>query len=345
MLRRFVMLAYRTGLLLYPRRVRLNHGAEMVSAVEAEWHRRTGEGARGTFAFILWLVFDVVRSLPSHYVAPIARRIRNRSPRGRRPGRRRRRERMRTVSQELRHSTRALMRNPGFTATAAITLALGIGANAAVFSVVDTVLLRPLPYPESENLVVVHHPVPGYTTNEWGLSTAGYFYFKENSRTLEDLGILRFPSVVLTGDGPAERVDAALITASVLTTLRVAHVLGRSITPEDDVPGAPMVVLLGHDLWTRRFGADESIIGRTIMINGAAEEVVGVMPPGFRYPQTTTSIWRPLRLDPNGRAINQHIYTAVGRLADGFTTDAAVTELRNFVSRFSAVFPTAYRPL
>lgn len=343
MLRRFVLLAYRTVLLLHPRRVRLNHGAEMVAAVEAEWHRRAGEGARGTLAFTIWLAFDVVRSLPTYYVAPMARRVRNRSRRGRRQDHRRGgRERMHAVSQELRHSIRALMRNPGFTATAAITLALGIGANAAVFSVVDRVLLRPLPYPESENLVVVRHPVPGYTTTEWHLSTAGYFYFKENSRTLEDLGILRFPSVVLTGDEQAERVDAALITASVLTTLRVAPVLGRSITPEDDMPGAPVVVLLGHDLWTRRFGADPSIVGRTIMINGAAQEVVGVMPRGFHYPLTTTSIWRPLQLDPNRRAVNQHIYTAVGRLVEGADSDEAAAELRTFVSRFTETFPTAY---
>ena len=127
MLRRFVLLAYRTGLFLYPRRVRLNHGAEMVSAVEAEWHRRAGGGARGTFAFIIWLVFDVVRSLPSHYVAPIARRLRNRSRRGRGSKRMTHlgwRDRMHTVSQQLRHSTRTLMRNPGFTATAAIATAI-----------------------------------------------------------------------------------------------------------------------------------------------------------------------------------------------------------------------------
>ncbi len=347
MLRRFVLLAYRTALLLYPRRVRRNHGDEIVAAVEAEWHRRSLEGARGTFAFFIWLVFDVGRSLPSHYVAPLVRRVRSRSRRGRGSKRMTHlgwKDPMHTVLQQLRHSTRTLLRNPGFTATAAITLALGIGANAAVFSVIDRVLLRPLSYPESENLVVVHHPVPGYTTTEWNLSTAGYFYFKENSRTLEELGILRFPSVVLTGDALAERVDAALITASVLTTLRVAPVLGRSITPEDDVPGAPMVVLLGHDLWTRRFGADRSIVGRTIMIDGVAQEVVGVMPRGFHYPLTTTSIWRPLQLNPNRRAVNQHTFTAVGRLAEGADSHEAVTELRNFVSRFSEVFPTAYRP-
>jgi predicted permease len=342
---RVVAVLYRLLLWLYPRRVRLNHGAEMVATVETEWSRRTSDGLRGIVGFVFWLVADIARSLPSQHIQRAARWIGVRSQRRGRQRHRsylRWRERTGTALRDVRIAVRALLRSVEFSATAAVTLALAIGANTAVFSVVDRVLLRPLPYPESENLVVIRHPVPGYSAGEWGLSRAGYFYFKQNSRALQDLGVYRFPAVVLTGGGQPERVDAALITASVLSTLQVAPRLGRPISPDDDVPGAQPVVLLSHDLWMRRFGGDASIIGRTIVVDGFPEEVIGVMRRGFHFPLPSTHVWRPLRLDPNGRAINQHTYSAVGRLESGVTTEEALGELRAFVSRFTEEFPSAY---
>jgi putative ABC transport system permease protein len=340
-----VLVAYRLVLRLYPQPVRTNHGDEMTETVEAEWRRRAGRGLRGVAAFFIWLAVDVTRSLPSLHFLPVVRRIRARSRRrvgGDQPSSRRGREPMRNLLQDLRHALRAFSRNPAFTMTAAVTLALGIGANTAVFSVVDRVLLRPLPYPESENLVMVAHPVPGYGSGEWGLSQAGYFYFKQNSQLLSDFGIYRSPAVVLTGGDQAERVDVGEITASVLSTLQAVPVLGRGITPEDDVPGAQPVVLLSHDLWTRRFGGDESIIGRMILVSGQAQEVIGVMPAGFHFPRQTTNLWRPLRLDPNAPPINSHFYGSVGRLQGEATTEDAVSGLRSLIARFPEDLPSAY---
>jgi predicted permease len=340
-----VMVAYRLVLRLYPQPVRANHGEEMTGAVEAEWRRRAGRGMRGAAAFFIWLAVDVARSLPSLYVMPMVRRIRAGSRRrvGRdQPSSRRGREPVRNISRDLRHALRAFARNPAFAVTAAVTLSLGIGANTAVFSVVDRVLLQPLPYPESENLVMVAHPVPGYGSGEWGLSQGGYFYFKQNSRTLSDFGVYTSPMVVLTGGDRAERVGAAAVSASVLSTLQVAPTIGRAIIPEDNVPGAQPVVLLSHDLWMRRFGGDESLVGRTIPINGVAQEVIGVMPPGFHFPGQSTALWVPLQLDPGARAVNAHYYSAVGRLREGGTTDEAVGELRSLVARLPEDLPTAY---
>lgn len=341
---RAVLMVYRAVSWLYPARVRRSHGEEMAAAVEWEWQRRGEQGVRGVVAFAVWLVVDVARSIVTHRLMPAAQRVRRwwRPHTSERMSYRRRRELVQTTLRDLRHAVRALSRKPAFTATAALTLALGIGANTAVFSVVDRVLLRPLPYPESGSLVRVAHPVPGYGSGEWGLSQGGYFYFKRHSRLLGDLGVYTSPSVLLTGDERAERVGAAAISASVLSTLQVAPVLGRGITADDDVPGAPPVVLLSHDLWVRRFGGDEAIIGRTILMSGRPREVIGVMPPGFHFPRQSTALWFPLRLNPNARPVNSHYFSAVGRMADGADVSDVGGELRSLVARFPQDMPTAY---
>ena len=336
---RVIATIYRMVLWLYPRRVRINHGGEMVAAVESEWRQRATHGFRGIVAFFVWLSFDTARGLVSHHAGSDSRRKPASTGQGhawRFP------TRLSVADGEMRRAIRSLARAPIFTATAAVSLAMGIGANTAVFSVVDRVLLRPLPFAESENLIVIVHPVPGYASGEWGLSRAGYFYFRQHARTLEEIGVYRSPAVVLTGDGRPERVGAALITASILSTLRVTTALGRPLSPEDDRPGAQPVVVLSHDLWTRRYGADESIIGRTILVEGLPEEVIGVMPPDFHFPAQTTELWRPMRLDPNAPAVNQHILGAVARLASGATEDDAARDLKSLVARFTEEFPSAY---
>ena len=336
---RVIATIYRMVLWLYPRRVRINHGDEMVAAVESEWRQRATHGLRGGAAFCLWLSFDTARGLVSHHAGSDSRQKPASSGPSHAWGSP---TRLMGVDGEMRRAVRSLARAPVFTATAAVTLALGIGANTAVFSVVDRVLLRPLPFAESENLIVIGHPVPGYASGEWGLSRAGYFYFREHARTLEDIGVYRSPAVVLTGDGRPERVGAALITASMLSTLRVTTALGRPFSPNDDRPGAQPVVVLSHDLWTRRYGADESIIGRTILVEGLPEEVIGVMPPDFHFPGQTTALWRPMRLDPNAPAVNSHYLSAVARLANGATEADAARDLKGLVARFTEEFPSAY---
>ena len=339
---RVVGMLYRLVLWLYPRRVREQHGAEMTAAVHAQWALRRQGGPRGALAFVTWLVVDVARSLLLHYGA--AGRVGERLPgRGRKPRQNQAwRGRVHDLARDGRVAVRSLLRSPVFTTTAVVTLALGIGATTAVFSIVDRVLLRPLPYPDSHNLVLISHPVPGIGSTNWPLSRVGYFYFKEHSRSFQDVGAYRGTAVVLSGDREAERVSSARITASVLSTLQVAPVYGRAILPTDDVPGAQPVTLLGHDLWARRYGADESVIGRTIVIDGSAIEVVGVMPRGFHFPSPTTDLWMPLRIAPGGRAINQHIYSGVARLVDDVDAGNAVDELQSLVSRFPEEFPTAY---
>ncbi len=247
-----------------------------------------------------------------------------------------------TFTVELRQAHRALLRRPAFALMAILTLALGIGATTAVFSVVDTVLLRPLPFPESERLITVRHLAPEIAAGEWGMSQAGYLYFRRQAETLEDIGAFFEAEAVITGDGPPERIGAARVTASLLAVLGVEPQLGRPFGVDDDLPGAPPVVLLSHGLWTRSYGADPDIIGTTITLDGLSREVIGVMPPSFRFPARITEAWLPMGFDPSAPPVNQHTYPGLARLGEGVSQGEAQAELDGLVARFADEMPRAY---
>jgi putative ABC transport system permease protein len=263
---------------------------------------------------------------------------------------------MDALLQNLRYAVRALLRTPGFTTVAVLTLALGIGATTAIYAVLHSVVLSPLPYTEPGRLVRIENRVPGFDPERnWGLSPAGYFHFREHSRTLEEIGVYTLGQQNLTGDGPAERVHAAHVSAGVLSLLRARPLHGRLIGASDDRPAvtAPGVVapgpaepvaMLSHDFWVRRFGADPGVVGRTIEVNGAAVPVIGVLEPGFRLPDpgSRVDVWTPLGLNPAAHATNWHSFQGVGRLRDGVTAADAEAELRRFTAAFPEIFPDAY---
>jgi predicted permease len=238
----------------------------------------------------------------------------------------------------LRSTARGLAKSPGFTVLAVLTLAVGIGANAAIFSVVNAVLIRPLPYSEPERLVGIWHTAPGLGMDQFEHSDATYLLYRENNRALEDFGIYWEGSVTLTGGDQPERVGASGVTASVFSTLAVPPVLGRGFAEADERPGAEPVAVLSHALWQSRFGGSPSALGETLRMDGVSRRVVGVMPEGFRYPSPETELWLPMTIDPAALRETDFNYQAVGRLRPGTSPEQAAKDLSALVWRIPEEF-------
>jgi putative ABC transport system permease protein len=224
-----------------------------------------------------------------------------------------------TFFQDVRYGLTMLRRNPGFTFVATLTLALGIGATTAIFSVVNAVLLRPLPYRDPDRLVIV----PSAEGRD-------FLRWREQAKAFENMAAYDGGTAILTGSGEPERLEAKLVSAELFATLGVAPALGRTFTPEEDtVAGAP-VVILSNGLWRRRFGSDPQVIGRAITINNKSRTVIGIMPPGFRFPEGS-DLWMPLALNVNkkfrpgeGEVI---VVDIIARLKPGMTLEAARANL------------------
>jgi putative ABC transport system permease protein len=224
----------------------------------------------------------------------------------------------------LRPST--VLRNPGFTAVAVLTLALGIGANAAIFSVVDGVLLRSLPFDEPDRLVAVGHYHPALEL-EASMSAPGYLYYREQDRVFESLGVLMGWGANLGGDGEPARVEGARVSANWFPTLGVSPVVGRGFTPDEEVVGEDRVVLLDEGLWERRYARALDVLGRTLLLDGEPYEVVGVVPtvPLVGAP-FQPEVWAPLAFTPEMAAESNwgnEFLSAVGRLGPGVTPEQA----------------------
>src|SRR5262245_26872785 len=235
-----------------------------------------------------------------------------------------------TFWQDLRFGARALFRSPGFAAIAVLTLALGIGANASIFSVLNTVLLRPLPWSEPDRAVMIWSKWTSFDKT-WAAEGEVVDYRKRAS-TLQDVAAWGDGQVNLTGDQEPERVSAARVTANTFSTLGVTPMIGRTFTAQEDVPNGPRVVVLGYALWNRRYSADASIVGRSVLVNGSPYEVVGVMPPGFVLPTDYRSaepsqLWTTIQLNPTSMDHGNHGYYAAGRLRPGATVQQAADEL------------------
>lgn len=238
----------------------------------------------------------------------------------------------------FRHALRQLLRRPGFAVVAVATLALGIGANTAIFSVVNTVLLRPLPYAQPERVVAVWNSFDG--REDYSLSAPELIDYRREIRSFEHLAAYEVTEANLTGDGPPERLSIALVTANLFSALGVDAAVGRTFVADEDVPGRDDVVVLGHGLWQRRFGGDPSVVGRTMRLDGRSRRVVGVMPSTFRLPhdfeaENATQLWVPLALDLDdlgGRGY--HGLDAVARLRPGASLAEANAELRVVAQRW-----------
>jgi predicted permease len=233
-------------------------------------------------------------------------------------------------TQDLRFGGRTLRRNPGFAAIAILTLALGIGANAAIFSVVNAVLLRPLPWSDPDRAVMIWSKWTAFDKT-W-VASGEVVDYKKRSRALSDVAAWSDGQVNLTGDGEPERVAAANVSANLFPVLGAQPMIGRVFSGPEDVPNGPNVVVLGFGLWKRRYASDPSIVNRTILINGQSFQVLGVMPPDFVLPTDfqnpePTQLWTPLQMDPASTDHGNHGLYAAGRLQPGATVRQAADEL------------------
>jgi putative ABC transport system permease protein len=237
------------------------------------------------------------------------------------------------LPESLRSTGRSLAKSPGFLAVAVATLAIGIAANAALFSVVQAVLLRPLPYPASESLITLRHTAPGLGLDRFDHSDATYLLYRAHNRTLADLGLYANGSASLVRQGAPEQVGAARLTGSAFDLLGVPAARGRSLTDADGRPGAEPVAVLSDALWRRRFDADPAVLGSTVKLDGTLRRVVGVMPPSFRFPDARAELWLPLPLDPARLDAGSFDYPAVGRLRPGVDLAAAQSDLNALIAR------------
>lgn len=206
-----------------------------------------------------------------------------------------------SVGSDLRVALRALRRTPAFTTVAALTLALGIGATSAMFTLVDGILLRPLPYPNADRLVRVIQSYPEKGLDTWGISEQNIALYRDRSSDFEAFTAYRSGSITLLGDRGPERLAIARVTSDFFKVLGVSPAIGRPFTAEEDRPGQNDVIVLSHAMWQSRFGGDPSVIGTTLDVDGRPMRIVGVMPAGFAFPRPEVRAWLPMGLDPNRR--------------------------------------------
>jgi predicted permease len=250
---------------------------------------------------------------------------------------------MGSFGNQLRQVVRRLGRTPMFTAITLITLGVGIGANTAIFSVIESVVLEPLPYQHSEQLVDVSHSAPGLNIKNLGASPSNYFIYREQSRTIQDIGMYQGNSVSVTGVAEPEQVPALNVTDGMLPILGVPPTLGRWFSREDDSPSGPDVIMISYGYWRRKFGGDPSVVGRSISVDGKAEQIIGVMPKSFRFlDREEPQIILPLKLDRSKVFLGNFSYEAVARLKPGATIaelNADVTRMLPIVLRSFPPFP------
>src|SRR5260370_12034706 len=232
-----------------------------------------------------------------------------------------------------------VVKNPGLTAVAVLTLGLGIGANTAIFSVIDGVVLEPLPYPHPEELVAVWPTAPGLNIKDLNSSDSSYFIYREQSRTFQDIGLYRNDSVNLTGMVEPERVSALDVTDGVLPILGVRATLGRTFTRADDSPGGAKTLMLSFGFWQRKFGGDRSVIGKTITVDGELRQVIGVLPRDFQFGGRDIAMLLPLQLDRAYTFLGDFSYESVARLKPGVTLAEAHAEVARMLPIVEKSFP------
>jgi len=232
---------------------------------------------------------------------------------------------------QWKHVLRRLMRTPQFTAMTLITLALGIGANIAIFSLVEGVLLKPLPYPHSEQLVGVWQTAPGLNLKELGIAPSLYFIYRDENRTFQDIGMWLYGSACVTGTAEPEQVKTLRVTQGTLPLLGVHPALGRGFSQRDDSPETPKTVLLAYWYWQSHFGGDPSVIGRRILVDGVAREVIGVLPESFRFLHLKPDLVTPFQFDRARLYLGDFSYLGVARLKPGVTVEQANADVARMI--------------
>jgi putative ABC transport system permease protein len=305
---------YRRLLCLYPRAFRDEFGGEMT--------RLYRDRGRDESTWSLWgsLVLDLARTAPSEHLG--------------------------ILRQDVRYAWRGLRRTPVMTAAAVLTLALGVGATTAVFSVVHAILLRPLPYPEANRLVELFEENLEGESALFRASALNYLSWAERSRSFEAIAAFGGSAFTMTGDGDPESLSASVVTTSLFRVLALSPIVGRTLQPEDEQPGGPRVVVLGESWWRGRFGGDRGMVGRSITLDGQRYEVVGVMPRAFREVGRAQvggtrdpQIFLPRVIDRARENRGNHTLRAVGRLRRGVALEQARQEMRAVAAALQQEFP------
>jgi putative ABC transport system permease protein len=251
---------------------------------------------------------------------------------------------MKGLTQDLRYALRQLRKNPGFTAVAVLTLALGIGANTAIFSVVNAALLQPLPFKDPGRLVQVWHVPPAKSfpgLTQFSVSAANYVDWQNQSRTFQQMAIYTFAGYNLIGNSRAEALTGTPVSQEFFSVLGAQPILGRTFAPDEDQPGHGNVAILENALWQSRFGADRNIIGRQITLNGQSFAVVGVMGRDMQFP-FGTQLWTPMAWTDKERAVRgEHHYSVIARLKPGITVQQAQVEMETISNRLAQEYPEA----
>ena len=245
---------------------------------------------------------------------------------------------MEGMFRDIRMAVKTMVRKPFFTALAGITLAIGIGANTAIFSVVDGVLINPLPYPESAEIVSVNHTAPGLNLPIVPHSEGMSLLYQEGLHTLEAFDVFADRTVNLITDGDPKRLATAEVTQEFFNVMAVHPVHGRAFAVGEDRLGAEPVAILGHGLWQQDFGGDRSVVGRVVEMSGVQRRIVGIMPEGFRFP-SDTELWLPLPINEGDPEMGSLGLLGIGRLANGATNATVNTEMHDLLFRFSDANP------
>ncbi|MEA2539804.1 MAG: putative transport system permease protein [Acidobacteriaceae bacterium] len=248
---------------------------------------------------------------------------------------------MASFDDQLKQVLRRLSRAPLFTAITLVTLAVGVGANTVIFSVVEGVLLKPLPYPHAEQLIGVWHTAPGIGIKELNMSPSIYFIDREQNTTFEDIGAYTGDSLNVTGAGKPEHVQGLDVTDGVLPILGVTPVVGRLFNRRDDSAGAPQTVVLSYGYWQRKFGGAPSVIGRSITVDGKPREIIGVLSQGFRFldQPDDTALFLPFQWDRNKTKLGNFSQNALARLKPGVTLEQAGTDMSRLLPVVLRSFP------
>ncbi|HKP85995.1 MAG TPA: ABC transporter permease [Blastocatellia bacterium] len=248
---------------------------------------------------------------------------------------------METIFQDLRYGVRMLVKSPGFTIVAVVALALGIGANTAIFSVVNNVLLRPLPYSDPGRLMTLRsYNIPKHP--DFPVSPGDFLEWQDQNTVFDGMCAYRTGSYNLIGSGEPERLRAGFLSAGLITMLGVTPASGRDFLPEEDQEGSAGVVLISHGLWQRRFGRDPNIIGQSLTLSGSSFTVIGIMPPTFKFPEDDIELWTPIAFDSDDRQSHgAHFISVVGRLKPGVSVNEAQSEMDAIAGRLREQFPNS----
>ena len=246
---------------------------------------------------------------------------------------------------DLSYALRNLWKSPGYALVTILTLALGIGANTAIFSVVNGVILKPLPFPEPERLVFITSQFPGLGFDQFWVSAPEFLEFRERNQSFDDVGAYRAGAVNLGTQDQPRRVNSAVVTSELLPVLGVSPIRGRTFTREDTLPGAEDVAILSWEVWRSAFNADEGVVGRILPIDGIPTRVVGIMPEGFDVHDEKILVWLPLTLDPaNPGGRGGHFLYLVGRLKNGVTMVQARNDLESLLINWTNLNPKTHVP-